>query len=446
MEFLKITREAGFFPNWMVLKGYEKHQAKFGLETRVQEIADARDGLADLYFPISVVDGLREELRANPGKVKRVVDVAEVFADALWSRARELEQGKCSLEDLLDAYEELAPTLGFTTLLGDALTSELEKTVPSEEFPLLVFGRATPLEEEKTALFKLALQKARGADVEASFRQHVERFSCLPVGWVGEPYSEDYFRSRLEELASKGEAHIAQEAARLAGESEEKTAARSRLLGKYPASIRQAADALALAGYLNELRKYAFSRANIALRKFFAERGLKWKDLIWLTRGEMEELARTQKLDEKLVSERRKRFCIACAGSVMRVRFASPEEFGIKREAAVSASELKGTPASPGTVKGIVRVIRAVSELAQFKEGEVLVSPATSVEFTPFMKRAKAIVTDEGGMACHAAVISREFGIPCVVGTKTATAAFKSGDFVEVDAAKGIVRRLEVSE
>ena len=62
------------------------------------------------------------------------------------------------------------------------------------------------------------------------------------------------------------------------------------------------------------------------------------------------------------------------------------------------------------------------------------------MEFTPFFKKASAIITDEGGMSCHAAIISREFGLPCIVGTKIATRSIKDGDKVEVDADKGIVK------
>ena len=67
----------------------------------------------------------------------------------------------------------------------------------------------------------------------------------------------------------------------------------------------------------------------------------------------------------------------------------------------------------------------------------------TTPDFVTAMKRAAAIVTNEGGILCHAAVVSREFGIPCVVGTKIATKAIRTGDFIEVDGNKGIIRILK---
>ena len=70
----------------------------------------------------------------------------------------------------------------------------------------------------------------------------------------------------------------------------------------------------------------------------------------------------------------------------------------------------------------------------------------TQPEFLPAMKKASAIITDEGGLTCHAAIISRELGIPCIIVTKIATKVFKDGDIVEVDATRGIVTMLEHCE
>ena len=66
----------------------------------------------------------------------------------------------------------------------------------------------------------------------------------------------------------------------------------------------------------------------------------------------------------------------------------------------------------------------------------------TRVEFVPMMRKAKAIITDEGGIACHAAIVSRELRVPCIIGTKIATHVLKDGDLVEVDIEEGIVRKI----
>ena len=112
-------------------------------------------------------------------------------------------------------------------------------------------------------------------------------------------------------------------------------------------------------------------------------------------------------------------------------------------EAPVAAvSELRGTAASAGVGRGPAKVIRHSRDLAKVTAGDVLIARYTFPIFTPHMVRCAAIVTDEGGLTGHAAIISREHGIPCVVGVERATRVFRDGDMVEVDADAGTVRRL----
>lgn len=104
---------------------------------------------------------------------------------------------------------------------------------------------------------------------------------------------------------------------------------------------------------------------------------------------------------------------------------------------------VKGLPASPGKVSGRVHVILDPSRIDEFKEGEILVTEMTTPDWVPAMKKAKAIVTDSGGMTCHASIVSRELGIPCIVGTKSrgeaATVTIPDGIDVTIDATHGVV-------
>jgi len=102
----------------------------------------------------------------------------------------------------------------------------------------------------------------------------------------------------------------------------------------------------------------------------------------------------------------------------------------------------KGTATYPGIVVGKVRIIRRKDEIDQMKKGEVLISPMTTPDVFIAIKKACAIVTDEGGQLCHAAIMSRELKIPCIVGTKNASEIYKNGDLVEVNADSGIVKMI----
>jgi len=105
---------------------------------------------------------------------------------------------------------------------------------------------------------------------------------------------------------------------------------------------------------------------------------------------------------------------------------------------------LTGLTASPGRGVGPVKIIMSPSEIDKVHEGEILVTSMTTPDFVPAMKRAVAIVTDKGGRTCHAAIVSRELGIPCVVGTERATQILKTGEIITVDGSGGKVYAGEV--
>ncbi|MBI2917653.1 MAG: phosphoenolpyruvate synthase [Chloroflexi bacterium] len=98
---------------------------------------------------------------------------------------------------------------------------------------------------------------------------------------------------------------------------------------------------------------------------------------------------------------------------------------------------LTGSPASPGAGAGLVKIVLDPSELGKVEKGDVLVAEMTSPDYVPAMVRASAIVTDRGGRTCHAAIVSRELGVPCVVGTEQATSVLREGAEVSVDGSRG---------
>ncbi|MEW6408157.1 MAG: PEP-utilizing enzyme [Patescibacteria group bacterium] len=118
----------------------------------------------------------------------------------------------------------------------------------------------------------------------------------------------------------------------------------------------------------------------------------------------------------------------------------------IKIEKALSqikdTKEIKGMTAYPGKAQGIVKIISDPKKAKDFHDGDILVTGMTRPEFLLLMKKSSAIITDAGGLLCHAAITAREIKKPCVIGTQVATKALKNGDKVEVDADRGIVRKL----
>ena len=114
--------------------------------------------------------------------------------------------------------------------------------------------------------------------------------------------------------------------------------------------------------------------------------------------------------------------------------------FGEPAEPSADPSVITGIGASAGTVQGTVRVVTDLSQASKVREGDVMVCEMTMPAWTPLFSIASAVVADTGGVLSHCAIVSREYGMPCVVGTAIGTAVLQDGMQVTVDGSKGIIR------
>jgi len=112
---------------------------------------------------------------------------------------------------------------------------------------------------------------------------------------------------------------------------------------------------------------------------------------------------------------------------------------GAEAPAGEEVSELKGFASSAGLVEGPARVLKSLGEIMDLQAGEILVCPCTNPSWAPVFGKIGAAVTDIGGLTCHAAIVSREYGLPSVTGTGVATSIIKTGDILRVDGNKGVV-------
>lgn len=179
--------------------------------------------------------------------------------------------------------------------------------------------------------------------------------------------------------------------------------------------------------------------AKRAVELMAAETGHKYDDLIWATTQELLK----EKIDIALFRHRHNASVLIAQKGGKKSEIiigASAQKYIKEFIQSEKPKQLKGTIASPGHIQGRAKVIIKKGEFDNFKKGDILVTTMTRPEFLPLMKKARAVVTDEGGLTCHAAIVSRELNLPCIVGTKYATRVLKDGDLIEIDAIKGVVR------
>ena len=104
--------------------------------------------------------------------------------------------------------------------------------------------------------------------------------------------------------------------------------------------------------------------------------------------------------------------------------------------------EVKGMVANRGRARGEAKLIFDLEDMGKVKKGDIIISPMTRPELMSVILKASGIITDFGGILSHAAIVSREFGIPCIVGTEKATRVFKDGDLIELNAYDGVARKI----
>ncbi len=164
-----------------------------------------------------------------------------------------------------------------------------------------------------------------------------------------------------------------------------------------------------------------------------------------------------QKVDNVILLERQKSYVIFTQGGAIQEITDNDKEVILERFKGPDYSkitEIKGTIANKGKVTERVNVIVPRLDIPyedwlkelysiKFNDGDILLTETTSPDFVPLMKRASGIIADQGGMNSHAAIMSRELGVPCLVGTYYATHVFSTGDLVELDADTGVVKILE---
>ncbi len=227
-------------------------------------------------------------------------------------------------------------------------------------------------------------------------------------------------------------------------------AKRAELLKKYNIS----SAIIELIKLCDRYALYHDYRKEMQMRSLFGYYALLWEvarrtgnkeeDLIWLDGEEVAGLLDKQ-LDKKEIMKRKKAMAVIKLEKGIEV-YSGDDAFKKKKELIdmniEQVSEIRGEAASPGKVTARVKVCAGVKEaLKKIKKGDVLVCGMTLPDYLPAMKLASAIITDEGGITCHAAIVGRELRKPTIVGCKIATSVLKDNDLVEVDGDLGVIKK-----
>ena len=337
-----------------------------------------------------------------------------------------------------------------------------QKVAFDEALLLLVFPtKKTNFQLEQDELFGLVLLAEQDIHFEKSvlFREkaagYLKKYDWLTT-FIFSPILPMTY-AQLVERVNRAQSENFSETLALQKEALQKSQAQAKELLTIVESdeelSRDIADAREL-GYVLTAgieESYKSSTRYLGFMQLVAKRiGIAFPDLKYLLSKEIyQALVSGETIPAALVAERRKGFVLMMLEGE---EYLATGESGhrlsgwIDRElnrVDTSVQELQGTVACRGKTRGEVRVALTPGDAHALVTGEVLVTPMTNPDYVSAMRRSVAIVTDEGGLLCHAAIMSREFGKPCIIGTKIASRVLKNGDLVEVDAENGVVQILE---
>ncbi len=340
------------------------------------------------------------------------------------------------------------------------LKKELHTIIPNEKEALHAFERLSAPEdysfyqEEEIDLLKIKKIEKNEKRYNAALKKHQQTFfwmlnsyhhtQVLPIG---------YFRKELEELTPAQAAEKLKKIEEMPKRAKEE---KKKIIKQYgiPTQVEKMAHRLAFCVWWQDQRKKHIFMADYLIDVFLDEivrrYGVDNQALHYYCIADISALlANKKQVPQNEIKERLQDFLRiyhddtstttthigAEARTLVKEYYAATVDLNQKEFSGLVVS--KGS----GNVTGIVKVVGSAAEIGKVKQGDILVAGMTAPDYVVGMKKAAAIVTDEGGMTSHAAIVSRELGVPCIVGTKVATKILKDGDRVEVDTNKGVVRK-----
>ena len=221
-----------------------------------------------------------------------------------------------------------------------------------------------------------------------------------------------------------------------------------KLTGNFKKKVELLGEYVYLRTFRMDVISLAIYYARDLLLEIASRLGISYDELAQLTIWEINDLLLGKiNVDQIPLNKRRENFAVIQIDGQFNIITDKMELKSLlaeKRKTSIQKIRIiKGSVASKGRAKGPVRIVMHPTQLTKVQKGDVLVAPMTSPDYVMGMLKAVAIVTDHGGITCHAAIVSRELGIPCIVGTRNATELLHDDDLVEVDAVGGKVTILK---
>ncbi|MFH1900185.1 MAG: PEP-utilizing enzyme [Patescibacteria group bacterium] len=288
-------------------------------------------------------------------------------------------------------------------------------------------------------------------NIKKQLYNHFQKWCWMPYTYLGPAYTLDYYleiwRGLLHEDINP-DAEIKKIHIKILNirRNHKAIVKKLKLSNQEKHLFNIAADIIWLKGYRKDCYYHGFFVLDLILAEIARRSGLSLLQTKYLLHKELPKALKGKDFS-KLTNERMKFSVIYFNKRRQKVligkrasKFLSRQKF--ERIPKIKASDLNGTCACPGFAKGIARVVNVPEDIPKMKPGDIMISHTTFPALVPAMKKAAAIVTEDGGVTCHAAIVARELQTPCIVGCKGLLKVLKDANRIEVNASEGIIKKL----
>ncbi len=473
-NWVKILNRQASYPFTMALcEANVKHLKKiYGISVSSIWVNHITFGV---YYPQEELMGLGKAIadliESNKGFAKKDILLCKRTCDDLVKLSEEIYQ--LDLPKLTDKelvkwlkkfnqhYLNVFPFVTVPHGIERHFENKIRKEVTDKKALQVLLSPVALTDAERDDALKIASYvKKNGFDAKAEslIDKHRESYCWLSLWSIhAKPLVKDYFKKEIQNILDNVK-NPNGELKRLKGEEKLSQKKLEATFKKIKASRALKEQVMFLQEYihLRVLRKNAICKAHYYHLPMIFEAGkrlgLSKEEVKLLSFGEIIDgllKKATSKSLKKMADDRQKGWSILMLDGKPRT-ITGPEKIieTIERYNIVAPTSsmqrmVKGNPACQGKVTGRVKVVNKLSELDKIKKGDVLVTKMTTPDYMMAIHKSAAIVTDEGGITCHAAIVSREFNIPCIMATKNGTQILSDNDLVEVDAYEGTVRVVE---
>lgn len=422
----------------------------------------------------------------NPKLIKKIFFVSEKFSRKLFEYGRYLlilnlkAKSNEELGRLYEKFESLHNLAHFRRTIfwvmetPDEIFSKYVIKILKEKIkqhkltlqPEVVFAiLATPLKKNhivkeeqeflKIVIKLMDLDNINDGILNKKLEKHYKKYCWLPYGMSGPAWDRRYFVKNAKKYLIKDKSEIIERLRFLENQinhikkQQEKFLKLLKLDKKIMELINIAQESIYIKSLSKEALFYGFYTSENLIKEIGNRLGINITLVRRMLPWEIKTALKKSKVDVEKLKQRYK-YSIQYAYRGKTKVFTGEEakkfiksidieiEKGINRK----IIKLTGVCAQPGKAVGMVKIINNAKDLNKMKNGDILISKMTDPEIIAAMKKAGAIVTDLGGITCHAAIVSRELGIPCIIGTKYATKIFEDNNKVEVNSTNGIIKKL----